>query len=331
MASINRHAIEISSNTRTQCSETLPSSSLRGNPSNLGLPLPRVKSLRCDPRRDPPRRTFHPQVRTGFASSTIGRSAVPISWARGRTLRGSQHPVKPERPFPAWPRPHRRNSASVASGGARRQLPRAARPRSVSPLAQGAGRRAQGAGRRAMRPRRAAPCRRAVLPEPLKAISRPDPASPAPVHARGETAPHRPLPLREWTQSSGRLGPRQLRAPPEARGDRGARALSSVPAQCRAARELPASRVSRVGPAVRAPSPPAPSPVASTARDPSRIPYCCVHLLLRPPALRRRGSDRTLLALSPAMRGTPSTPRNCRRLPYFPTLSAFAAVRGEES
>jgi hypothetical protein len=149
MASINRHAIEISSNTRTQCSETLPSSSLRGNPSNLGLPLPRVKSLRCDPRRDPPRRTFHPQVRTGFASSTIGRSAVPISWARGRTLRGSQHPVKPERPFPAWPRPHRRNSASVASGGARRQLPRAARPRSVSPLAQGAGRRAQGAGRRA--------------------------------------------------------------------------------------------------------------------------------------------------------------------------------------
>jgi hypothetical protein len=209
--------------------------------------------------------------------------------------------------------------------------PRVLAPYRRSRRAQGAGRRAQGAGRRAMRPRRAAPCRRAVLPEPLKAISRPDPASPAPVHARGETAPHRPLPLREWTQSSGRLGPRQLRAPPEARGDRGARALSSVPAQCRAARELPASRVSRVGPAVRAPSPPAPSPVASTARDPSRIPYCCVHLLLRPPALRRRGSDRTLLALSPAMRGTPSTPRNCRRLPYFPTLSAFAAVRGEES
>ena len=61
MASINRHAIEISSNTRTQCSETLPSSSLRGNPGNLGLPLPRVKSLRCDPRRDPPRRTFRPR------------------------------------------------------------------------------------------------------------------------------------------------------------------------------------------------------------------------------------------------------------------------------
>lgn len=36
----------------------------------------------------------------------MGRSAVPISWARGRTLRGLQDPVKPERPFSRWPRPH---------------------------------------------------------------------------------------------------------------------------------------------------------------------------------------------------------------------------------
>ena len=36
----------------------------------------------------------------------MGRSAVPISWARGRTLRGFRDPVKPERPFSRWPRPH---------------------------------------------------------------------------------------------------------------------------------------------------------------------------------------------------------------------------------
>ena len=92
MASINRHAIEISSNTRTQRSATLPSSSLRGNPSNLGLPLPRVKSLRCDPRRDPSSKNLPPQVTIRNASSTMGRSAVPISWARGRTLRVSRAP-----------------------------------------------------------------------------------------------------------------------------------------------------------------------------------------------------------------------------------------------
>ena len=36
----------------------------------------------------------------------MGRSAVPISWARGRTLRGFRVPVKPERCFSRWPRPH---------------------------------------------------------------------------------------------------------------------------------------------------------------------------------------------------------------------------------
>ena len=54
----------------------------------------------------------------------MGRSAVPISWARGRTLRGFRDPVKPERPFSRWPRPHwperppeGSHCASVAASG----------------------------------------------------------------------------------------------------------------------------------------------------------------------------------------------------------------------
>ena len=106
MASINRHAIEISNNTRTQPYSTLSSLSLRGGPPNLPAEAFLVKSLRCDPHRDPPWREPTALVSPGFSGWTAVRPSFPLCWARGRTLRVWPGVVKPEGPFPKWPRTH---------------------------------------------------------------------------------------------------------------------------------------------------------------------------------------------------------------------------------
>ena len=86
--------------------ELVSSPSLRGNPSNLPGPALRVKSVRCDPRRDPLSEDLPCLVRARISVQPLGRSSFPFSGARGRTLRAPSTPVKPERPFPRWPPPH---------------------------------------------------------------------------------------------------------------------------------------------------------------------------------------------------------------------------------
>ena len=86
--------------------ELFSSPSLRGNPSNLPGPVLRVKSVRCDPRRDPLSEDLPCLVRARISVQPLGRSSFPFSGARGRTLRVPSTPVKPEQPFPRWPPPH---------------------------------------------------------------------------------------------------------------------------------------------------------------------------------------------------------------------------------
>src|SRR5699024_9823702 len=85
----------------------------RGNSAKLRGPVPRVKSVRCDPRRDPHSEDLPCPVRADTPVRTPVRPAVPSSGARGRTLRAPHTPVKPERPFSTWPRPHRGFRTSV--------------------------------------------------------------------------------------------------------------------------------------------------------------------------------------------------------------------------
>ena len=79
MASTNKHAIEISNNTRTRTSKPL-SSSLRGNLYNLRGAALRVNSMRCDPRLTELRRDLHT---CSVRFSRFNLSAVPRSRSAG--------------------------------------------------------------------------------------------------------------------------------------------------------------------------------------------------------------------------------------------------------
>lgn len=103
----------------------------------------------------------------------MGRSAVPISWARGRTLRGFRDPVKPERSFSRWPRPHwperppeGSHCASVAASGCGPHAPgsplHAAPADRFAPLFAGCTR--SSSSRRALEP-----ARRTPPPAPIEA------------------------------------------------------------------------------------------------------------------------------------------------------------------
>src|SRR5699024_11864034 len=78
----------------------------RGNSAKLRGPVPRVKSVRCDPRRDPHSEDLPCLVRADIPVRITVRPEVPISGARGSTLRAPHTPVNPERPFSTWTRPH---------------------------------------------------------------------------------------------------------------------------------------------------------------------------------------------------------------------------------
>src|SRR5699024_6360236 len=129
----------------------------RGNSANLRGPVPRVKSVRCDPRRDPHSEDLPCLVGAGIPVRITVRPEVPISGARGRTLRAPHTPVKPERPFSTWPRPHRgfrtsvevspwlrsssRRGSRSASGAVVRRLalPRRSQPPQDGPLLRSLG------------------------------------------------------------------------------------------------------------------------------------------------------------------------------------------------
>src|SRR5699024_2832848 len=105
LASTNRHAIEISSNTRTQASK-LFGSSLRGNPYNLGFSIFHVNSVWCDPHLVDLLGDLLCLISAGSSGRTCVLLAVPYCWARAETLRGSGVAVKPERPFSGCHAPH---------------------------------------------------------------------------------------------------------------------------------------------------------------------------------------------------------------------------------
>ena len=158
MASTNRHAIEISNNTRTQNSK--PSGSLlRGNPYNLGVPVLHVNSAGSDPRLADLRRDPPCLVRSGISGQPLGRSSFPFSRAQGRTLRRSSGGVKLERPFRRCPAPHTGPPGRTPWSGAHLGPPspsRASVPArlllgGVPPRPLSAGARLLGGGRRSPR------------------------------------------------------------------------------------------------------------------------------------------------------------------------------------
>ena len=117
---------------------TLPSSSLRGNPYNLGDPVLHVNSVRCEPRLISSEVIRSAWWESISRSATSGLPAVPISRARGRTLRGSPGPVNLRGPFSEWPRPlSSRSRHHCRSEGDLSREPARPGGRSVSPPSTG--------------------------------------------------------------------------------------------------------------------------------------------------------------------------------------------------